>query len=87
VCHFRLKQITIHEVAADVLSENQRAMTADEIYEVIIERGLYEFKAKSPKSVLRSQLRKHCKSNTGGNTTSNPLFSMTSDGAFNVFGG
>ena len=52
----------IHQVAADILAEHKRPMTADEIYEVISSRELYEFKAKSPKGVLRSQLRRHCKS-------------------------
>jgi hypothetical protein len=73
----------IHQVAAQVLADGKRSMTVDEIYEVIVSKGLYEFKAKSPKSVLRSQLRRHC-GNTGEQSKmdAKSVFQMLSDGRF-----
>lgn len=77
----------IHQVAAQVLAENKRSMTVDEIYEVIVSKGLYEFKAKSPKSVLRSQLRRHC-GNTAeqSNKEEKPVFQILPDGRFALLG-
>lgn len=74
----------IHQIAAEILAEHKRAMSADEIYSVITSRGLYEFKAKSPKTVLRSQLRRHSQTGQGDKSTSKPLFSVTADGLFSL---
>jgi HB1, ASXL, restriction endonuclease HTH domain len=74
----------IHEIAADILAENKRAMTAEEIYNVIVERGLYEFKAKSPKSVLRSQLRRHSADARTKDSPVPPTFKISVDGLFSL---
>jgi glycerol-3-phosphate dehydrogenase len=74
----------IHQVAADILAEYQRPMTADEILNIALSKGLYEFKAKSPKSVLRSQLRRHCSNISGPNQASSPLFHAHEDGRFSL---
>lgn len=82
--HETMKQ-AIHQVAAQVLSESKRGMTVDEIYETIIAKGLYEFKAKSPKSVLRSQLRRHAGA-TGpqDKTGTTATFRIITDGRFEL---
>ncbi len=74
----------IHEVAADILAENKRPMTAEEIYNVIVERGLYEFKAKSPKSVLRSQLRRHSADVRTKESSATVIFKISADGFFSL---
>ena len=74
----------IHEIAAELLAEYKRPMTADEIYELITARGLYEFKAKSPKSVLRSQLRRHSTQVKGSHQPSKAIFNMSTDGRFTL---
>lgn len=74
----------IHEVAAEILAEHKKPMTADEIYEVIASRSLYEFKAQSPKSVLRSQLRRHSANITGPNQAKDQKFNMSADGQFTL---
>lgn len=51
--------MSILDACVDVLSKSQRAMTADEIYSQIQQRGLYKFKAKDPRSIVRGTLRKH----------------------------
>lgn len=75
----------IHEIAAEILAEHERPMTADEIYDVIAARGLYEFKAKSPRSILRSQLRRHSVNVTGTHQTSKAIFNMSAEGTFTPF--
>ncbi len=52
--------MTIVEAIKEVLSLNNKPMTSQEIYSEIISRGLYEFGAKQPESIVNSKLRKHC---------------------------
>ncbi|GAA5509124.1 HTH domain-containing protein [Novipirellula caenicola] len=74
----------IHQVAADVLKASGKPMSAAEIYEVISEKGLYEFKAKNAASVLRSQLRRHTKNIAVANQAKECLFTQTEDGRFSL---
>ena len=74
----------IHQIAADVLAEEKKPMTADELYELIISRKLYEFKAKDPKSVFKSQLRRHSENVSGAKQSGSPLFTVMTDGKFKL---
>lgn len=74
----------IHDIAAQILAEKQKPMTADEIFEAITSQGLYEFKAKSPKSVLRSQLRRHSANLSGAHQAAQKIFKMSPDGQFTL---
>ncbi|QDV24622.1 HTH domain-containing protein [Aureliella helgolandensis] len=74
----------IHEIAADILSEHKKPMTADEIYGVIVAGGLYEFKAQNPKNVLRNQLRRHSTNVSGAHQASKAIFMMASNGQFTL---
>lgn len=74
----------IHQIAAEILAEHKRPMSVDEIYEVIVSRGLYEFKAKSPKSVLRTQMRRHSSIDTEGRNRSSAFFKVSLDGRFSL---
>lgn len=51
--------MTIVEAAKKILSENE-AMSSKEVYEEIVKRGLYEFPAKNPQSVVNGMIRRHC---------------------------
>jgi hypothetical protein len=75
---------SIHQIAADVLARAKKPMTADEIYEIIASEGLYEFKAKSAKSVLRNQIRRHCSNVDGVHQATTAIFEMLPDGRFNL---
>ena len=75
---------SIHEVAVEVLTESKQPMTADEIFDVISARGLYVFKASSPRSVLRNQLRRHSANISGPNQAKDQRFNMSADGKFSL---
>ena len=75
---------SIHDVAAEVLTESKQPMTADEIFDVISARGLYVFKASSPRSVLRNQLRRHSVNISGPNQAKDQRFNMSADGKFSL---
>jgi endonuclease III-like uncharacterized protein len=74
----------IHQIAAEILAAEKKPMTAEEIYEIITSKGLYEFKAQSPKSVLKNQLRRHTANVTGAHQASTEIFTMSPDGRFSL---
>ena len=43
-----------------VLKEYPKGLTANEIYNKIIEKNLYVFGAKNPRDVVRQEIRRHC---------------------------
>jgi restriction system protein len=54
-----MKKNTITSAAIEVLKKNAKPLSAEEIYDSILKQQLYEFKAKEPLSILKSELRKH----------------------------
>lgn len=52
--------MTIVECIKSVLAQEGRPLSISQIYELIIERNLYVFNAKEPKTVIRQQVRRHC---------------------------
>jgi len=48
----------IHEAAQHVMREAGKPMHAKEVYEQIVEKGLFEFGAKDPVSIVATTLRK-----------------------------
>ncbi|MEQ1586832.1 MAG: HTH domain-containing protein [Cyclobacteriaceae bacterium] len=54
-----MKKITITSAAVEVLNKIAKPLSAEEIYDSILKQQLYEFKAKEPLSILKSELRKH----------------------------
>ncbi len=52
--------MTILEALKIVMRDNPNGMTNREAYEQIIERGLYDFPAKKPDSVVNGMIRRHC---------------------------
>jgi len=52
--------MTIVEAIKRVLQEAAGDLSVEEVFSKIVAQGLYTFKAAEPKSVVRSQLRRHC---------------------------
>ena len=53
--------MTIIEAIKYVLLEKNRSLTDKEIYKLIIEKKLYDFKAKNPIHIVKTTIRRHCK--------------------------
>jgi len=54
-----MKKQTICTAAIEALRKNGKSMTASAIHDSIVQNDLYQFKAKDPLSILKSELRKH----------------------------
>jgi len=55
-----MNKITIIEAAKIILTSHPEGLTAEEIYNRIVEQKLYDFKAKQPYNVLLGQIRRQC---------------------------
>jgi hypothetical protein len=70
---------SISDVVVTVLESSESPMTAKEIYDSIVAKGLYEFKAKDPFAILRAQLNKHCIENQSRASSPRKLFTKSGD--------
>lgn len=52
--------MTIIEAIKEVLKDNKNGLTSKEIYDLILERGLYTFNAQNPVHIVNGTIRKHC---------------------------
>jgi hypothetical protein len=74
----------IHKAIADVLRERGQPLSAKDIYEGIVERNLYVFRAQNPQHVVMSQLRRHCKEFNFPSARAMKYFTMSEDGRFQL---
>ena len=70
--------MTILEAAIQVLRDRNQPTQISEIYESILEKGIYTFGAKSPRSVLSGTLRNHIKKSPS------PQVTETSPGTYTL---
>lgn len=75
---------TINQAIEMVLAEQARPLTHREIFELIVERGLYNFLAKDPQHVVQSQLRRHCFELDHPSASRNKLFHLVEGNRFKL---
>lgn len=68
------KRKTICDAIVEVLSKVDRPLSAPEIYSRIVERKLYQFKAKQPINIVYAELNRGCKGTNHPQKTLYPLF-------------
>lgn len=79
-----MKKHTICTAAIDTLKTNGKAMRANEIYDFIIKNHLYQFKAKEPLSILKSELRKHSEGIELAGKSGNKYFVFQKDKTYSL---
>ncbi|MHC1719232.1 MAG: hypothetical protein AB9844_00810 [Clostridiaceae bacterium] len=72
--------LTIKEAVLKVLSEDPHSMTADEIYDRIIEQGLYVFGTQNPVNVVRTTIEYSCNNSGYSNKATAPCFCIEENG-------
>lgn len=75
---------TIHAVMSEVLRSAGRPLSAQELYDTIRSRHLYEFRAQDPLNVVRNQLQRHCIDNGKTCAAAIRYFRITPDGLYDV---
>ncbi len=76
--------MTIIEAIRKVLSEAGKPLSAPEVYERIVAGGHYEFHADDPASIVRSQIRRHCKGLNFPSASATKHFSIQADGTYGL---
>ena len=68
-----MEKRTIAQAAIEVLKEAKQPMTAAEITQAILDKGLYSFNTKDPRAMVRGAIERRCE---GGNskTTVTPTY-------------
>jgi hypothetical protein len=79
-----MEKRTIAQVAIEVLKEAEEPMTAVEITQVILDKELYSFNTKEPKSIVRNALERHCEGVNRRNSATEKLFKKHSDGKYTI---
>jgi hypothetical protein len=79
-----MEKRTIAEVAIEVLKEAKQPMTAAEITQAILDKGLYEFKTKDPRSMVRGAIERRCEGVNRQNAVSEKFFQKLTDGRYQV---
>lgn len=77
-------RLTIVEAISAVLREAGVPMSPPDIYQAILDRRLYSFKADVPLSVVRGQLRRHCAGVDFPSAEPIKFFRMTDSGRFEL---
>src|SRR5690242_9019087 len=77
-----MPELTINEAILSVMKEAGSPLTPAEAYERIVAKGLYEFHAQRPLSVVIAQIRRHCKDLEFPTAAPTKLFGLSPDGKF-----
>lgn len=78
-------KLTIVEAITKVLGENKGSMSAKAIYNSIVDKAYYQFKAQNPYSVVRVELRRHCRGIDFPTSSSKKYFQILKDGTYSLF--
>ena len=75
---------TIAQAAIEVLKAAKQPLTTAEITQAILEKGLYSFNTKDPRTVVRGAIERRCEGVDRQNSTSIKLFVKQTDGRYGL---
>ena len=79
-----MKKRTIRESVIRVLKEEGKPLSAKAIYNKIIEKDYYRFRAENPPSIVLTLIRRHCKGLDFPSASSKKYFQILNDGTYNL---
>lgn len=71
--------MTINDAIKKVLLQESAPLTVRDIHAKIVEHKYYEFKSKSPVSIVGAQLRRHCEGRASKEATKTILYKKIRD--------
>lgn len=77
-----MEKRTIAQAAIEVLKEAKQPLTAAEITQVILDKGLYSFNTKDPRAMVRGAIERHCEGVDRKNSMAAKLFEKRSNGKY-----
>lgn len=79
-----MEKRTIAQAAIEVLKEAKKPMTAAEITQAILDKGLYTFNTKDPRAMVRGAIERHCEGINRRNSVSQKYFIKLPDGKYQL---
>jgi len=76
--------MTIVEAVVEVLKLENKALTAQEITDLILEKELYQFNSKNITSMVRGAIHRRCKGYENKNSVSPALFEKLDNKAYKL---
>lgn len=73
---------TIIQAIQQVMTNAQRPMTIQEVYDGIVAKHLYQFKADDPVHIVRNEIRRHCLGLDYASASPRKFFEFTGDGRY-----
>jgi hypothetical protein len=77
-----MEKKTIAEAAIEALQAEKQPMTAAEITDAILKKGLYTFNTKDPKAMVRGAIERRAEGIDRKNSTQIKLFKKLPDGKY-----
>ncbi|WP_088892391.1 winged helix-turn-helix domain-containing protein [Leptolyngbya ohadii] len=79
-----MEKRTIAQAVIEVLREAKQPMTAAEITQVILDKGLYTFNTKDPRAMVRGAIERRAEGIDRKNSTEIRLFKKLPDGKYQL---
>ena len=79
-----MKERTIAEAAIEVLKEAKESMTAAEITQAILDKGLYQFNTKDQVGMVRRAIARRCEGYSRKDSVSPKQFEKLQNGNFRL---
>jgi len=79
-----MEKRTIAEAAIEVLKESKQPMTAAEITQAILDKGLYTFNTKDPRAMVRGAIERRAEGVERKNSTEVKLFRKLSNNTYQL---
>lgn len=80
----KMEKCTIAQAAIAVLKDAQQPMTAAEITQAILDKGLYSFNAKDPRAMVRGAIERRCEGGNPKTTMTPTYFKKPSPGSYQL---
>jgi restriction system protein len=73
---------TIREAAIEALKRSGKPLSANEVYNFIIEHDLYRFNAENPENIVKVEIRRHCEGVEFPTANPNKFFKILLNGTY-----
>ncbi|MCY7321377.1 MAG: winged helix-turn-helix domain-containing protein [Phormidesmis sp. CAN_BIN36] len=79
-----MEKQTIAQAAIEILKEAKQPMTATEITQAILDKGLYSFNTKDPRAMVRGAIERRCEGGSPKTTVAPTYFEKKSEGKYSL---
>ena len=77
-----MKKRTIKEAIIEALKRSQKPLSSRDIYDFIIEKDLYRFRAEKPEHIVKVEIRRHCEGVEFPTARPDKYFQILKDGTY-----